>query len=63
MLIKYTAHASFTVASGITFDKDETKEVPKELGDRLISTFIGMFEDVTPKQETKAKVEPKAKPE
>lgn len=61
MLIKYTAQASFTVSSGIVFDKDDIKEVSDELGSRLITTFIGMFEDITPvvkaKSETKQKTE------
>lgn len=66
MLIKYTAQASFTATSGIVFNNGDTKEVEDKLGRRLIETFIGMFEDVTPaptKSEPKVEVKPKAKTE
>lgn len=65
MIIKYNSQATFTSAAGITFNQGDEVEVQKELGETLINTFIGMFEDVTPavKAETKPKAEPKAKAE
>ena len=65
MIIKYNSQATFTSAAGITFNQGDEVEVQKELGETLINTFIGMFEDVTPKatQSAKAETKPKAKAE
>lgn len=62
MLIKYNSQASFTTTSGLTFHNGDTHEVSKEIGEVLISTFLGMFEDCSPKVEPKAttKITPKA---
>ena len=62
MLIKYTAQATFTATSGVIFNSGDIKEVEDKLGKRLIETFIGMFEDVTPAPvKAEPKVEPKPK--
>lgn len=65
MLIKYNSQASFTAASGIIFEQGDVLEVAQDMGETLIDTFIGMFEDVTPKatQPAKAETKPKAKAE
>lgn len=55
MLLKYNAQSSFTTSNNVVFNANEVKEIDNKIGTILISTFIGMFEDVTPKAEPKAK--------
>ena len=60
MLIKYNSQASFTAASGIIFEQGDVVEVAQDMGETLINTFIGMFEDITPVK-PKLKAEDKTK--
>lgn len=60
MLIKYTAQASFTISSGVVFHNGDEKEIDDTIGKELISTFTGMFEDITPVK-PKLKAEDKTK--
>lgn len=61
MLLKYNDKATFHAALGIIFEAGETKEIPDVVGSLLLQTFVGMFEDVTPKAEPKTKKEPEVK--
>lgn len=60
MLIKYTAQPSFTISSGVVFHNGDEKEIDDTIGKELISTFTGMFEDITPVK-PKPKAEDKTK--
>lgn len=59
MLLKYIAQSSFTTTSGVTFNTNEVHEVQDSVGKALLETFIGMFEDCTPKAEIKVDKKPK----
>ena len=63
MFLKYNAQPSFTTSTNIVFNNSEVKEIDDKLGADLINTFIGMFEDVTPKAEPKVESKTKAKSE
>lgn len=70
MLIKYTSQASFTASNGVTFNQYDEKEIDDKVGKTLIDTFIGMFEDITPKAQPtvkadkpKTEIKPKAQAE
>lgn len=54
MFLKYIGQPSFTTAKGEVFNKDEVKEIDDKVGSTLLETFIGMFEDVTPKAPAKS---------
>ena len=60
MLIKYSSQASFTISSGVVFHNGDEKEIDDTTGKELVSTFIGMFEDITPVK-PKLKAEDKTK--